>query len=196
MATPEIYENCYYVQNDPHRCEIKLEKFHFDILCYFGVIKESLLGGAAPGEIGLNLSLKILVDDLSYVLVISCNLKLAVFSVFLPYINIISHLWRFCLRFGCLRSYFKLANGRFRKLQNLLPQKLEGFTDFAEILVSTISTMSVCCVTSFTETQNLQASMSANFRFPMVSNSQKNTPYMTDSYGSDFEKFDWLINRL
>ena len=40
MATPEIYENCHYVQNDPHRCEIKLEKFHFDILCCFRVIKE------------------------------------------------------------------------------------------------------------------------------------------------------------
>ena len=59
MATPEIYENCYYVQNDAHRCEIKLEKFHFDILCCFGVIKESLLGGGGegirpPGEIGLS----------------------------------------------------------------------------------------------------------------------------------------------
>ena len=57
MATPGIYENCYYVQNDSHRCEIKLENFHFDILCCFGVIKESLLGGgvksAPPGEIGL-----------------------------------------------------------------------------------------------------------------------------------------------
>ena len=41
MATPKI--------NDPHKCKIKLEKFHFDILCRFGVIKESL-----PGEIGLN----------------------------------------------------------------------------------------------------------------------------------------------
>ena len=45
MATPEINENCHYVQNDPHRCKIKLEKFHFDILCCYGVIKESL-----PGE--------------------------------------------------------------------------------------------------------------------------------------------------
>ena len=26
MATPEINENCHYVQNDPHRCKIKLEK--------------------------------------------------------------------------------------------------------------------------------------------------------------------------
>ena len=59
MATPEINENCYFVQNDPHKCKIKLEKFYFDILCRFGVIKESLLGGAEsalppPGEIGLN----------------------------------------------------------------------------------------------------------------------------------------------
>ena len=37
MATSEINENCHCVQNDPHRCKIKIEKFHFDILCYFGV---------------------------------------------------------------------------------------------------------------------------------------------------------------
>ena len=48
MATSKINENCHYVQNDPHKCKIKLKKFHFDILCRFGVIKESL-----PGEIGL-----------------------------------------------------------------------------------------------------------------------------------------------
>ena len=57
MATPKINENYYYVENDPHKCKIKLEKFHFDILCRFGVIKESLPGGAKsappPGEIGL-----------------------------------------------------------------------------------------------------------------------------------------------
>ena len=46
MAAPEIKENCHYVQNDPHRCKIKLEQYHVDILCYFGVIKESLSGGA------------------------------------------------------------------------------------------------------------------------------------------------------
>ena len=40
MATPEINENCHHVQNDPHRCKIKLEKFRFDILCSCGVIKE------------------------------------------------------------------------------------------------------------------------------------------------------------
>ena len=45
MATPKVNENCHHVQNDPHKCKIKLEKFHFDILCRFGVIKESLLGG-------------------------------------------------------------------------------------------------------------------------------------------------------
>ena len=58
METPEINENCHCVQNDPHRCKIKLEKFHFDILCCYGVIKESLPGGAIcpPGEIGLNKS--------------------------------------------------------------------------------------------------------------------------------------------
>ena len=48
MATPEINENCRYVQNDPHRCKIKLEKFHFDILSCYGVIKESLPGGPPP----------------------------------------------------------------------------------------------------------------------------------------------------
>ena len=56
MATPEINENCYFVKNDPHKCKIKLEKFYFDILCRFGVIKESLLGGRnlpPQGEIGL-----------------------------------------------------------------------------------------------------------------------------------------------
>ena len=54
MATPEINENCCYVQNDPHKCRIKLGKFNFDILCCFGAIKESLLGGGG-GEIGLML---------------------------------------------------------------------------------------------------------------------------------------------
>ena len=46
MPTPEINESCYYVQHDPHKCKIKPEKFPFNILCRFGVIKESLLGGA------------------------------------------------------------------------------------------------------------------------------------------------------
>ena len=49
-------------------------------------------------------------------------------------------------------TYFlgiSLKNDRFRKLQSLLPQKLKSFADFTEILVSTISTMFVCCVPSF-----------------------------------------------
>ena len=46
MTTPEINENYHYVQNDFHKCRIKLGNFHFDILCCFGVIKESLSGGA------------------------------------------------------------------------------------------------------------------------------------------------------
>ena len=52
MVTPEINENCHYVQNDPHRYKIKLEKFHFDIFCCFG---ESPRGAesAHSGEIGL-----------------------------------------------------------------------------------------------------------------------------------------------
>ena len=57
MATPETDENCHYLQNDTHRCKIKLEHFHFDILRCYGVIKESLLGGGGrnpppAGEIG------------------------------------------------------------------------------------------------------------------------------------------------
>ena len=68
MATPEINENCHYVQNDPHKYRIKLGKFHFDILCCFGVIKESLPGGRnpppPPGEIGLRMpDLKVLVRE-------------------------------------------------------------------------------------------------------------------------------------
>ena len=62
MATLEINKNCHCVQNDPHKCKIKLEKFHFDILCCFGVTKESLPGGRnpppPPGEIGLNSLIK------------------------------------------------------------------------------------------------------------------------------------------
>ena len=55
MATPKINENCHHVRNDPHICKIKPEKFHLDILCRFGVIKESLPRGRnpSPGEIGL-----------------------------------------------------------------------------------------------------------------------------------------------
>ena len=49
MATPEINENCHYIQNDPFRCKIKLEKFHFDILCCCGVIEKSLPGGVGVG---------------------------------------------------------------------------------------------------------------------------------------------------
>ena len=45
MATPKINMNCHYVQNDPHKCKIKLKKFNCDILGRFGVIKESLPGG-------------------------------------------------------------------------------------------------------------------------------------------------------
>ena len=48
MATPEINENCRYVQKYPHKSKIKREKFHFDILCHYGVIKESLPGGQNP----------------------------------------------------------------------------------------------------------------------------------------------------
>ena len=57
MTTPEINKNCNCVEIDFHRCKIKHEKFHFDTLCCFEVIKESLPGVAEsappPGEIGL-----------------------------------------------------------------------------------------------------------------------------------------------
>ena len=55
MATRKINEGCHYVKNDPHECKIKHAKFHFDILCRFGVIKESLPGrrNPPPGEKGL-----------------------------------------------------------------------------------------------------------------------------------------------
>ena len=53
MATPEINENCHHVKNDPHRLKIKPRKFHFDILCCKGVIKESFPGGGIPpGKVG------------------------------------------------------------------------------------------------------------------------------------------------
>ena len=48
MATPKINENDHYVKNDPQKCKIKLEKLHFDILCRFGGIKQSLPGGRNP----------------------------------------------------------------------------------------------------------------------------------------------------
>ena len=44
MTTPEINENCHYMQNDPPRCKIKREKFHFDILCCYGVVDPVLPG--------------------------------------------------------------------------------------------------------------------------------------------------------
>ena len=63
MATTKINKHCHDVQNDPHKSKIKLEKFHFDIVCRFGVIKESLPWGRnpppPPGEIGLKNNNKI-----------------------------------------------------------------------------------------------------------------------------------------
>ena len=77
MATPKINENCHHVQNDPCRCKINLEKFHFDILCRFQVIKESLPGGGKsplpPGEIGLNM----LADYLDLTFIIDSGGKLS-----------------------------------------------------------------------------------------------------------------------
>ena len=56
MARLEVGGNCHHVQNDPHRCKIKLEKFHFDILWCYGVTEESFPGGQNPppsGKVGL-----------------------------------------------------------------------------------------------------------------------------------------------
>ena len=57
MATPEVDKNCHYVENDPHRCKIKLNKFQFDVLWCYEVIKKSFPGSGIrppppPGEIG------------------------------------------------------------------------------------------------------------------------------------------------
>ena len=51
MATPKTNKNCRYVQNDPHKCKIKLEKFHFDILCRFGVIRKVYRGVSSKSRI-------------------------------------------------------------------------------------------------------------------------------------------------
>ena len=53
MATPEVNENCHHVQNDSHRCKIKLENFILIPCGVNGVIKEILGGGAefAPPQV-------------------------------------------------------------------------------------------------------------------------------------------------
>ena len=40
MTTPDNNESSHHVQNDPHRCKIKLGKFNFDILWCYGVIRD------------------------------------------------------------------------------------------------------------------------------------------------------------
>ena len=45
MAALEENENCDHVKNDPQKCKIKLEKFHFNIFWCYGVIEESFRGG-------------------------------------------------------------------------------------------------------------------------------------------------------
>ena len=61
MVTPKINENCHYVQNDPHRCNIKLKKFiliSYAVMELLGKVFQG--GGFRPppplpqGEIGLN----------------------------------------------------------------------------------------------------------------------------------------------
>ena len=44
MATPEDTENCHHVESESQRCKVELEKFHFNMLRCYGVIKESFPG--------------------------------------------------------------------------------------------------------------------------------------------------------
>ena len=57
MATPKINVNCHYVQNDPHKCKIKLEKFHLISCAVLELLRKVSQGGRnpppPPGEIGL-----------------------------------------------------------------------------------------------------------------------------------------------
>ena len=55
MATPKINENSDYVQNGPHKCEIKLEKFLFISCAVLELLRKVSQGGGIrpPGEIGL-----------------------------------------------------------------------------------------------------------------------------------------------
>ena len=48
MATPKINENSHYVQNDPHKLKIKLEKFHFDIFSVLELLRKVSQGGNPP----------------------------------------------------------------------------------------------------------------------------------------------------
>ena len=45
MVTPEINENCHYVQNAPHRRKINLEKLHLDTLCCLELLRKVSQGG-------------------------------------------------------------------------------------------------------------------------------------------------------
>ena len=51
MATPKINEKFGHVQNDPHRCKIKLENFYSDILHCYGVINEGFPAGGGGAEL-------------------------------------------------------------------------------------------------------------------------------------------------
>ena len=55
MATPEVNENCRYVQNDPHWCKIKLKTFILISCAVLELLRKVSQGGAfrPPGEIGL-----------------------------------------------------------------------------------------------------------------------------------------------
>ena len=57
MATPENLRIVFMCKMTPIGVRLNLKIFHFDILCSYGVIKESLPGGrggsSPPGEIGL-----------------------------------------------------------------------------------------------------------------------------------------------
>ena len=66
MVTPEINENCHYVQNDPHRCNIKLKNFILISCAVMELLRKVSQGGGPPlpGKIGLR---KFRVSSLSFI---------------------------------------------------------------------------------------------------------------------------------
>ena len=51
MATPEIKENCHHVQNDPHRCKIKLENFLLISCAVMEVLRKVSQGAESPPQV-------------------------------------------------------------------------------------------------------------------------------------------------
>ena len=58
MATPKTNENCHYVQNDPHKCKIKLKNLTVISCAVLELLRKVFQGGRnpplPPGEIALN----------------------------------------------------------------------------------------------------------------------------------------------